>query len=137
MSLVYWILIQMTWYHLIQNNFSFLRTYLLKTISTHKKILLRMITNVVIFQQQTTKCFFFRILSIFNTHIEGEGRRFFKEIYSGVIQKGLTLGYIVQALNLFYSLIFQCGINPLFFLLRILSIFNTHTHIRGEGRIFF
>ena len=102
-----------------------------------------MITNVIIFQQQTTKCYLFiylfilRILSIFNTHIEGEGRRFFKEIYSGVIQKGLTLGYIVQALNLFYSLIFQCGINPLFFLLRILSIFNTHTHIRGEGRIFF
>ena len=32
------------------------------------------------------------------------------------------------------TLIFQCGINPLFFLLRILNIFNTHTHgKRGEG----
>ena len=37
MSLVDWILIPMTWYHLIQNTFSFLRTYLLKTVSTKKK----------------------------------------------------------------------------------------------------
>ena len=28
--------------------------------------------------------FFFRILSIFNTYTRGEGRRFFKETYSGV-----------------------------------------------------
>ena len=29
--------------------------------------------------------------------------------------------------SLLLTLIFQCGINPLFFLLRILNIFNTHT----------
>ena len=31
--------------------------------------------------------FFFRILSIFNTHIRGEGRRFFKETYNCVYPK--------------------------------------------------
>jgi len=31
--------------------------------------------------------FFLRILSIFNTHTRGEGRRFFKEIYSRVYPK--------------------------------------------------
>ena len=30
------------------------------------------------------------------------------------IQKSLTLGYTIQVLNLFNSLIFQCGINPPF-----------------------
>ena len=30
-----------------------------------------------------------RILSIFNTHTRGEGRRFFKETYSGIYPKEL------------------------------------------------
>ena len=34
------------------------------------------------------KLFFFRILSIFNSHMRGEGRRFFKETYSDVYPKG-------------------------------------------------
>ena len=74
--------------------------------------------------------FFLRILSI-NTHTHGKMREsFLKKLAVVYIQNGLTIGYIVQVLNLFNSLIFQCEINPLFFLLRILSI-NTHTG-RGE-----
>ena len=37
------------------------------------------------------KIIIFRILIIFNTHIEGEERRFFKETYNGVYPKGPNL----------------------------------------------
>ena len=79
--------------------------------------------------------FFLRILSIFNTHTREERRRFFKEAYSGVYPKGSNSWiHSIYFKPLLVTLIFQCEINPLFFLLRILSIFNTHTHEeRGEG----
>ena len=82
-----------------------------------------------------THCFFFlRILSI-NTHTRGEGRRFFKEIYSGVYPKWPNSWIHNTGFKpLLLTLIFQCVINPLFFLLRILNIFNTHTW--GKGRRF-
>ena len=59
---------------------------------------------------------------------------FFKETYSGVFPKGPNSWiYSIKFKPLLLTLIFQCGINLLFFLLRILSIFNTHTHgKRGE-----
>ena len=42
--------------------------------------------------------------------------------------KKLTVMYIQKGFKpLKLTLIFQCGISPLFFLLKILSIFNTHT----------
>ena len=47
------------------------------------------------------------------------------------IQNSLTLEYTAQVLNLFNSLIFQYGINPLFFLLRILSILKHTQHIKN------
>ena len=89
-------------------------------------------------KSSTTSFFFsFRILSIFNTHThtQGEGRRFFKETYSDIYPKWLNswihnTGFKPRLL----TLIFQCGINPLFFLFKILNIFNTHTHReKGEG----
>ena len=72
-----------------------------------------------------------------NTQHRREGRRFFKETYSGVYPKGPNSWiYSTDFKHLLLILIFQCGINPLiFFLLRILSIFNTHTHT--EERKFF
>ena len=64
------------------------------------------------------------------------GRGFFLKKFTVVyIQNDLTLRYTVQTLNLFYSLIFQCEINPLFFLLKILNIFNAHTE-KGENVFF-
>ena len=52
----------------------------------------------------------------------------FKETYSGVYLKGSNSWiYSTDFKPLLLTLIFQCGINPLFFLLRILSIFKTHT----------
>ena len=61
---------------------------------------------------------------------------FLKKLTVVYIKKSLTLRYTAQTLNLFNSLIFQCGINPLFFLLRILSIFLIHTHgEKGEGSL--
>ena len=57
---------------------------------------------------------------------------FFKETYSGVYPKGPNSCIRSTAFKpLLFTLIFQCGINPLFFLLRIPNIFNTHT-MRGE-----
>ena len=80
--------------------------------------------------------FFFRILNIFNTHTQGERRRFFKETYSCVYPKGsISWIYSIDFKPLLLILIFQYGVNSLFFLLRILNIFNAHT--RGEGRRFF
>ena len=89
--------------------------------------------------KSTTTSFFFsfRILSIFNTHThtQGEGRRFFKETYSDIYPKWPNswihnTGFKPRLL----TLIFQCGINPLFFFFKILNIFNTHTHReKGEG----
>ena len=80
--------------------------------------------------------FLLRILSIFNTHTRGEGRKFFKETYSGVYLKGPNSWiYSTGFKPILLTLILQYGINPLFFILRILSIFNTHT--RGEGSKFF
>ena len=57
--------------------------------------------------------FFFRILSIFNTHIQGEGRMFFKEIYSGVYPKlsNSQIHSIIFKL-LLLKLIFLYKINP-------------------------
>ena len=53
---------------------------------------------------------------------------FFKEIYNGVYAKRPNSWiHSTDFKLLLLTLIFQCGINPLFFLLRILSIFNTHT----------
>ena len=76
--------------------------------------------------------FFLRILNIFNTHKRGEERRFFKETYSDVYPKEPnSLIYNSCFKPLLLTLIFQCGINQLFFILRILSIFNIHTG-RGE-----
>ena len=61
---------------------------------------------------------------------------FFKETYSSVYPKWPNSWIHSTCFKPFLlTLIFQCGINPLFFLLRILSIFNTHTW--GEGRRFF
>ena len=45
--------------------------------------------------------FFFRILNIFDTYTRGEGRKFLKKLIVVYIQKGLTLGYTAQVLNLF------------------------------------
>ena len=89
--------------------------------------------------KSTTTSFFFsfRILSIFNTHThtQGEGRRFFKETYSDIYPKWPNSWIHNTGFKpLLLTLIFQCGINPLFFLLRILNIFNTHTW--GERRRF-
>ena len=85
--------------------------------------------------------FILRILSIFNTHThtQGEGRRFFffKETYSGIYPKEPNSWiHSTWFKSLLLKLIFQCGINLLFFLLRILSIFNTHTHMRRGEKIF-
>ena len=50
---------------------------------------LNLLNSHSFFNVGLTHCFFFlRILSIFNTHARGEGRRFFKETYSGVYPKG-------------------------------------------------
>ena len=91
----------------------------------------------LIFQCEINPLFFLlRILNIFNAHTRGEGRKFFKETYSCVYPKGsISWIYSTGFKPLLLILIFQCEINPLFFLLKILSIFNTHT--RGEGRRFF
>ena len=82
--------------------------------------------------------FIFRILSIFNTHTEGEGRNFFlKESYSGVYPKKPNSCIQNTCFKpLLLTLIFQCEINPLFFLLTILSIFNTHTHEKRRDVFF-
>ena len=64
----------------------------------------------------------------------GEG--FLKKLTMVYIQKGLTLEYTSQTLNLFNShSFFNVGLTHYFFFLRILSI-NTHTGRgeRGEGR---
>ena len=76
-----------------------------------------------------------KILSIFNTHTREEGREFFKETYSDVYPKEpYSLIYSTCFKHLLLTLIFQRGINQLFFILRILNIFNTHTHgERGEN----
>ena len=46
--------------------------------------------------------FFLRILNIFNTHGK-RGESFLKKLTMVYIQKGLTFGYTVQALNLLNS----------------------------------
>ena len=80
--------------------------------------------------------FLLRILSIFNTHRERREKVFFKENYNDVYSK-LSNSWIYNTgfKPLLFTLVFQCEINQLFFLLRILSIFNTH--IREEGRKLF
>ena len=70
-----------------------------------------------------------RILSIFNTHTRGEGIRLFKETYSGVYPKRPNSWIHSTGFKpLLLTLIFQCGFNPLFFLLRIINIY-IYTHI--------
>ena len=49
---------------------------------------------------------YFRILSIFNTHM-GRGEKVLKKPIVVYIQKGLTLGYTAQDLNLFNSHLFS------------------------------
>ena len=66
----------------------------------------------------------------------GEKVFFFLETYSGIYPKRSNSWiHSTDFKPLLLTLIFQCEINPLFFLLRILSIFNTHTW--GKGRRFF
>ena len=48
---------------------------------------------------------YLRIFSICNTHTLGEGKRFLKKFTMVYIQKGLTLGYTAQTLNLLYNII--------------------------------
>ena len=77
--------------------------------------------------------FFFIILNIFNTHTYGEMREDLKKTYSGVYQKGPNSWIHSTNFKPFNSHSFSnMRLTHYFFLLRILNIFNTHTH--GEGR---
>ena len=79
--------------------------------------------------------FSFENTKYFNTHIHGESEKVLKKLIVVYIEKDLTLEYITEVLNLFNSHSFSyVGINPLFFLLRILNIL-THIHT-GRGRRF-
>ena len=63
----------------------------------------------------------------------GRGEKILKKLIVVYIKKVLTLEYTAQTLNLFNSHSFSnMRLTHCFFLLRILNIFNTHTH--GEGR---
>ena len=89
--------------------------------------------NFILFFKICVTFFFFRILSIFNTHTR-RGEKFLKKLTVVYIQNGLTFGYTVQVLNLFNShSFFNVRLTHYFFFLRILSIFNTHT--QEEGRM--
>ena len=76
--------------------------------------------------------FFFRILSLFNTHT-GRGEIVLKKLIVVYIQNDLTLGYTVQALNIFNSYSFSnVGLTHCFFFLEYL-VFLTAIHgERGE-----
>ena len=64
----------------------------------------------------------------------GRWKKVLKKLIVVYIQEGLNLGYTAHVLNLFNShSFFNVGLTHYFFFLRILSIFNTHTHRkRGE-----
>ena len=67
--------------------------------------------------------FFFRSLSIFNTYM-GEENVFFKETYSCIYPKKPNSWIQSTCFKSLYLTL--CEINPLFFLLRIISIFKTY-----------
>ena len=81
--------------------------------------------------------FFFENTKYFQ-HTYGEmGECFFKETYSGIYPKGSNSWIYSTDFKHFLLTLFlrKCGINPIFFLLIILNIFNIHME-KGE-KVFF
>ena len=81
--------------------------------------------------------FFFENTKYFQ-HTYGEmGECFFKETYSGIYPKGSNSWIYSTNFKHFLLTLFlrKCGINPIFFLLIILNIFNIHME-KGE-KVFF